>query len=105
MTKLVYNQSILKVVQNIQFLGPEKRGGILKPQGSLEKSREEKELVLLSNGENSDVAGNSLPLSVATGGKDLAKQKRVRQNVALQSIFKKMEENKQVLVNYLAADS
>lgn len=63
----------------------------------MEKSREEKEQVLLSNGENSDVAGGSSPLSVANAGKDLAKQKRVRQNVALQSIFKKMEENKQVI--------
>lgn len=68
----------------------EKRGGILKPQGSLEKNREERELLI----NNPDVAANS------NLSKDNTKLKRVRQNVALQSIFKKMEENKQVLKFY-----
>lgn len=66
----------------------EKRGGILKPQGSLEKNREERELLI----NNTDVAANS------NLNKDNSKLKRVRQNVALQSIFKKMEENKQVFI-------
>lgn len=80
-------------------LGPEKRGGILKPQGSLEKSREEKEQVLLSTGENNDTSVGGLSIATSSGGKDLVKQRRVRQNVALQSIFKKIEENKQVRIH------
>lgn len=66
----------------------EKRGGILKPQGSLEKNREERELL---NNEISDSTASNTNLN-----KDNTKLKRVRQNVALQSIFKKMEESKQV---------
>lgn len=67
----------------------EKRGGILKPQGSLEKSREEREYVLLANSEASNPNNNS-------NNSDFSKLRRVKQNVALQSIFKKIEENKQV---------
>ncbi|KAJ8977656.1 hypothetical protein NQ317_002458 [Molorchus minor] len=73
----------------------EKKAGILKPQGSLEKSREERELIT-SNSVNTidSVNTNSLPM---TSKAESAKSKRGKQNVALQSIFKKMEEsNKQV---------
>lgn len=66
----------------------EKKAGILKPQGSLEKAREERE-VKISIIENSIT--DSLQKNI-----DLTKNKRPKQNVALQSIFKKMEENKQV---------
>ncbi|XP_015832940.2 nonsense-mediated mRNA decay factor SMG7 isoform X1 [Tribolium castaneum] len=75
--------------------GFEKRGGILKPQGSLEKSREEREL--LSSGEQSlmsDLSNSSA--SSSSSKKDISKNKRSKQNIALQSIFKKLEENKQV---------
>ncbi|KAF7286748.1 hypothetical protein GWI33_004371 [Rhynchophorus ferrugineus] len=66
----------------------EKKAGILKPQGSLEKAREERE-VKISVIENSITDGSQKNI-------DLIKNKRPKQNVALQSIFKKMEENKQV---------
>lgn len=69
----------------------EKRGGILKPQGSLEKNREEREQVLTCANEISDSGSPNSSTS-----KDSSKLKRVRQNVALQSIFKKIEESKQV---------
>lgn len=68
--------------------GPERRNGILKPQGSLEKAREEREFVLNANTEQNNMNNFN--------SNDLSKLKRVKQNVALQSIFKKMEENKQV---------
>lgn len=63
----------------------EKRVGILKPQGSLEKSREERVQV---KGLEEDVA--------SAQRMDSNKLKRITQNVALQSIYKKIEENKQV---------
>lgn len=75
------------------YFNSEKRGGILKPQGSLEKAREEREQVLLSvpksNGQVNNLFNNS-------NKNEATKLKRVKQNVALQSIFKKIEENKQV---------
>lgn len=75
----------------------EKRGGILKPQGSLEKAREEREhqqgLRLVSN-ENSST--NNLPNS-SRNPETWTKSKRTRQNVAMQALAKKVEEsNKQV---------
>lgn len=66
----------------------EKKAGILKPQGSLEKSREEREM--LSNTAVETPPGNFNPVSLKV---DAAKNKRGKQNVALQSIFKKMEES------------
>lgn len=88
--------SSFDVLQSGHFIlkGHEKRGGILKPQGSLERSREEREQVLLSNNERGDASNIE---QSAIGKPDTAKSRRVKQNVALQSIFKKMEENKQVM--------
>lgn len=71
----------------------EKRGGILKPQGSLEKSRGERELLNFNNVESFNAK------------QDASKQKRARQNVALQSIYKKIEENKQVCIFYFKRPS
>ncbi|XP_001605792.1 protein SMG7 [Nasonia vitripennis] len=63
----------------IAEFGLEKRGGILKPQGSLERSRDSGELI---NTEN-----NSLPSSA----------RKPRQNVAMQAIMRRAEtEQKQV---------
>lgn len=79
----------------------EKRGGILKPQGSLEKSREERELLALA--EPNVISDSASIGSMCIEGKkekELAKGKRSKQNVALQSIFKKLEENKQVIWKY-----
>ncbi|KAG5894975.1 hypothetical protein JTB14_009706 [Gonioctena quinquepunctata] len=71
----------------------EKKAGILKPQGSLEKSREEREM-LTSNSNDSSVPVVSVMNAGPVNNKaDLLKMKRVKQNVALQSIFKKIEEN------------
>ncbi|CAH1962751.1 unnamed protein product [Acanthoscelides obtectus] len=66
----------------------EKKSGILKPQGSLEKSREEKEIPVVS----------AADLNSANGSNNkIEKNRKGKQNIALQSIFKKMEEtNKQV---------
>ncbi|KAJ8921440.1 hypothetical protein NQ315_003058 [Exocentrus adspersus] len=73
----------------------EKKAGILKPQGSLEKSREEREL--LSNSSSSVDATANISFPAQNNNKlEVQKSKRGKQNVALQSIFKKMEENKQV---------
>lgn len=69
---------------------PEKKAGILKPQGSLEKSREEREVK-----KNTDNVASEVSQKVA----DSVRSKRSKQNVALQSIFKKMEESKQVKFN------
>ncbi|KRT80359.1 hypothetical protein AMK59_7940 [Oryctes borbonicus] len=79
---------IMMILPFIVAVG-EKRTGILKPQGSLERSREEREQVQ---------GGETLDLSVNGGVSktDPSKMKRIKQNVALQSIFKKIEENKQV---------
>ncbi|KAJ3639053.1 hypothetical protein Zmor_008710 [Zophobas morio] len=78
--------------------GSEKRGGILKPQGSLEKSREEREL--LSSGEPTAMSDLSNSSSSSNNSKkETSKAKRSKQNIALQSIFKKLEENKQVKFN------
>ncbi|KAL3276786.1 hypothetical protein HHI36_012152 [Cryptolaemus montrouzieri] len=74
--------------------GTEKKAGILKPQGSLEKSREEREL--LSAGENAPLDSFASTHANNNSKLEAAKMKRAKQNVALQSIFKKMEENKQV---------
>lgn len=74
------------------FVGSEKKAGILKPQGSLEKSREERELSF----SNADAPTDILNISSTNNKVDKNKNKRGQQNVALQSIFKKMEENKQV---------
>lgn len=73
--------------------GTERRNGILKPQGSLEKAREERDSALNANAEQ--INANNFQTN------DLSKLKRVKQNVALQSIFKKMEENKQVCYTFL----
>lgn len=59
----------------------------MKPQGSLEKSREERQVKLQEENTNVPKLDN-------------AKMKRVTQNVALQSIYKKLEENKQVRCNF-----
>lgn len=67
----------------------EKKAGILKPQGSLEKSREEREVKITVNSSQEN------PQKV----QDSVKTKRAKQNVVLQSIFKKMEESKQVKFN------
>ncbi|GJQ82549.1 hypothetical protein Trydic_g13004 [Trypoxylus dichotomus] len=67
----------------------EKRTGILKPQGSLERSREEREQI--QGAETLDLSMNG-----GVSKTDPSKMKRMKQNVALQSIFKKIEENKQV---------
>lgn len=70
----------------------EKKAGILKPQGSLEKSREEREL--MSNSSNPVDTVASVRVVATTNNKsETMKNKRGKQNVALQSIFKKMEEN------------
>lgn len=80
------------------FIGLEKKAGILKPQGSLEKSREERELSF----NNTDNLIDSLSVPGSNNKIDKNKNKRGQQNVALQSIFKKMEENKQVgFYNYI----
>ncbi|KAK5649581.1 hypothetical protein RI129_000610 [Pyrocoelia pectoralis] len=95
-TKLLEEMKSFNIVETSQIQkvkAPEKRGGILKPQGSLEKSRKEQETALKESG-NKYVAVNSGTNS--SNKTESAKLKRVSQNVALQSIFKKMEENKQV---------
>ncbi|XP_060526305.1 nonsense-mediated mRNA decay factor SMG7-like [Cylas formicarius] len=66
----------------------EKKAGILKPQGSLERAREERE-----------VKKSEMTLPDVQKISDSTKTKRTKQNVALQSIFKKIEENKQVKFN------
>lgn len=77
---------LLEELKSFTILISEKVTGILKPQGSLEKARDERPLsVTESNQSNSAI--------------EVAKSKRSKQNVALQSIFKKMEENKQVKFN------
>ncbi|CAH0559351.1 unnamed protein product [Brassicogethes aeneus] len=80
----------IEVTESNKKSGLEKKAGILKPQGSLEKSREEREL----NNDSMDFSSG-----VVGGPKGDLKIKRGKQNVALQSIFKKMEENKQVKFN------
>lgn len=61
----------------------------MKPQGSLEKSREEREVK-----KNTDInTAECVPKN-----SESIRSKRAKQNVVLQSIFKKMEENKQVCV-------
>lgn len=95
-TKLLEEMKSFNVAESSQIQkvkGPEKRGGILKPQGSLEKSRKEQETALKESN-NKYVAVNNVTNS--SNKAESAKLKRVSQNVALQSIFKKMEENKQV---------
>ncbi|KAF5290808.1 hypothetical protein FQR65_LT11512 [Abscondita terminalis] len=82
--------NIVEIPQTEKVKGPEKRGGILKPQGSLEKSRKEQETALKDNSSK-----NSTPTNVINKTESV-KMKRASQNVALQSIFKKIEENKQV---------
>lgn len=79
-------------------VGNEKRGGILKPQGSLEKARVEREqsLTTINTSDNSETSSSKLQSAGGLLRTDLNKMKRVTQNVALQSIFKKLEENKQV---------
>ncbi|KAJ8960450.1 hypothetical protein NQ318_013734 [Aromia moschata] len=76
----------------------EKKAGILKPQGSLEKSREEREMITSSTVDTTaSISVN--PMAVSNKAESM-KAKRGKQNVALQSIFKKMEEsNKQVKFN------
>lgn len=66
----------------------------MKPQGSLERSREEREQI--QSGESIDLQANG-----AVSKTDPSKMKRIKQNVALQSIFKKMEENKQVKISFI----
>lgn len=70
--------------------GKEKRGGILKPQGSLEKAREERSQLQFSQQNSSENTSASKEV-------DAVKLKKApSNNVALQSILKKIEENKQV---------
>ncbi|KAF5306739.1 hypothetical protein FQA39_LY01497 [Lamprigera yunnana] len=84
--------NVIETLQSEKIKVPEKRGGILKPQGSLEKSRKEQEAALKDS--TSKISSN-IGVNLVTKAES-AKLKRVSQNVALQSIFKKMEENKQV---------
>lgn len=70
--------------------GKEKRGGILKPQGSLEKAREERSQLQFS--QQNSVENAEFPKEVET----VKFKKAPTNNVALQSILKKIEENKQV---------
>ncbi|KAK4881318.1 hypothetical protein RN001_004637 [Aquatica leii] len=95
-TKLLEEMKSFNIVETMKtekIKGPEKRGGILKPQGSLEKFRKEQETALKDNSNKSPLVANATNV---TNKSESAKMKRVSQNVALQSIFKKMEENKQV---------
>ncbi|CAG9773080.1 unnamed protein product [Ceutorhynchus assimilis] len=69
---------------------PEKKAGILKPQGSLEKSREEREVKKTVEENTSEIAQKNA---------ESTRTKRPKQNAILQSIFKKMEESKQVKFN------
>lgn len=73
----------------------EKRGGILKPQGSLEKAREEREQALvLSTNIPSVIEVNETPSrSISTDVVSTIKLKRNRQNVAMQALAKKVEES------------
>lgn len=83
----------------VYVTGTEKRSGILKPQGSLEKSREEREQALLlssSENENSSCNTSQSSSSLSSTRSDILKSKRTRQNVAMQALVKKVEENKQV---------
>ncbi|KAL1506185.1 hypothetical protein ABEB36_005592 [Hypothenemus hampei] len=65
----------------------EKKSGILKPQGSLEKAREEREVKKTTD------------LHSREGNSDMIRSKRAKQNIVLQNVFKKIEENKQVKFN------
>lgn len=86
------------MLPNVCVSGVEKKAGILKPQGSLEKSREEREL--LSNSSNSvDTVASITAAAVTNNKSETMKNKRGKQNVALQSIFKKMEENNKQVNN------
>lgn len=64
------------------------RTGILKPQGSLERAREEREQALLFVGETK--TPDPIPIQTDPTVKVV---KKVRQNVAMQAILKKVEEN------------
>lgn len=77
------------------YAGTEKRGGILKPQGSLEKSREEREALLLSSSENDNSSCNTSlsNSSLSSSRSDTLRSKRTRQNVAMQALAKRVEEN------------
>lgn len=87
----------LSLCKDVFFL--EGRSGILKPQGSLEKAKEEREMFAnfdrIRNRELNDTSATE-GFSNLNRNYDVAKFKRAKQNVALQSIYKKIEENKQV---------
>lgn len=68
----------------------------MKPQGSLEKSREEREVK-----KNTDINTTEC----VPKNSESIRSKRAKQNVVLQSIFKKMEENKQVCVYLIFCSS
>ncbi|CAG9865335.1 unnamed protein product [Phyllotreta striolata] len=92
--------SVSDGVENIAKKSIEKKAGILKPQGSLEKSREERELLTNTTIEG-PVIGNFNSSSIKV---DNSKNKRSKQNVALQSIIKKMEESSKQ-VKFIMDDS
>ncbi|CAH1236385.1 unnamed protein product [Diabrotica balteata] len=92
--------SIADKVENVAKKSLEKKAGILKPQGSLEKSREERELMSNNPIETVPSANfNNTPIKP-----EVTKNKRGKQNVALQSIFKKIEESSKQ-VKFIVEDS
>lgn len=78
--------------------GTEKVTGILKPQGSLEKSREEREPKPSQLQDTKAINQKNITT-------DATKLKRTKQNVALQSIYKKIEESKQVKFSVEGTDN
>lgn len=75
-------------------IGTEKRGGILKPQGSLEKAREERnQAIYLSENDNSSCNTSLSNSSQNSIRNDAAKTKRSRQNIAMQTLAKKVDDN------------
>lgn len=92
--------SVADNTENTAKKNLEKKAGILKPQGSLEKSREEREMLNNTTTDSPSIGNfNSIAIKV-----DNSKNKRSKQNVALQSIFKKMEESSKQ-VKFIVDDS
>lgn len=83
--------TIQDVIEENTKTAPERKAGILKPQGSLEKAREEREVKKSSSVESKVMITDGFQKNP-----DSSKNKRSKQNVALQSIIKRIEENKQV---------
>ncbi|CAG9815698.1 unnamed protein product [Phaedon cochleariae] len=85
--------SIVKNSENNEKKGMERKTGILKPQGSLEKSREERELLSSSTSVDLTSTVSNMFNSNPINNRIDPKTKKGKQNIALQSIFRKMEEN------------